>query len=142
LRRAGQQWAVDLSLTDPWVNPVYGALVGLPPTAVYCGNLDLLSADVLRLQEQALTSAASQFAFVLRTTAQFMTGPWAVSSARQSQLPCGGTFTSSWASLHPPGEPRVDIPGRTRPEGTQAAAPPEDVEFRWGRRCRATSVRR
>jgi triacylglycerol lipase len=69
LRRAGQQWAGDLSLTDPWVSPVYGSLVGLPPTAVYCGNLDLLSADVLRLQEQALTSAASQFTFVLRNGA-------------------------------------------------------------------------
>jgi triacylglycerol lipase len=69
LRTAGEQWAGNLSLTDPWVSPIYGSLVGLPPTAVYCGNLDLLSADVLRLREQALTAEASQFTFVLRNGA-------------------------------------------------------------------------
>ena len=66
LRKAGQQWAGNLSPTDPLVSPVYGSLAGLPPTAVYCGNMDLLAADVLRLQEQALAMAASDFTFILR----------------------------------------------------------------------------
>ncbi len=69
LRRAGRQWAGDLSLIDPLVSPVYGSLAGLPPTAVYCGNLDLLAADVLRLQEQALATEASDFTFILRNGA-------------------------------------------------------------------------
>jgi triacylglycerol lipase len=66
LRRAGRQWAGELALTDPLVSPVYGALDGLPATAVYCGNLDLLAADVLRLKEQASAALASEFTFVLR----------------------------------------------------------------------------
>lgn len=69
LRRAGQQWAGDLRPNDPWVSPIYGSLAGLPPTAVYSGSLDLLAADVLRLQEQVLDTAASQFTFVLRNGA-------------------------------------------------------------------------
>ena len=69
LRKAGQQWAGDLSLTDPLVSPINGSLAGLPPTAVYCGNLELLAADVLRLREQALATAASDFTFILRNGA-------------------------------------------------------------------------
>jgi triacylglycerol lipase len=69
LRKAGRQWAGDLPLTDPLVSPVYGSLAGLPPTAVYCGSLDLLAADVLRLQELALATAASDFTFILRNGA-------------------------------------------------------------------------
>jgi triacylglycerol lipase len=69
LRRAGRQWAGDLSLIDPLVSPVYGSLAGLPPTAVYCGNLDLLAADVLRLQDHALATEASDFTFILRNGA-------------------------------------------------------------------------
>ena len=69
LRKAGQQWAGDLSPTDPLVSPVYGSLAGLPPTAVYCGNMELFAADVLRLQEQALATAASDFTFILRNGA-------------------------------------------------------------------------
>jgi triacylglycerol lipase len=69
LRKAGQRWAGDLSPTDPLVSPVYGSLAGLPPTAVYCGNMDLLAADVLRLQEQALATAAGDFTFILRNGA-------------------------------------------------------------------------
>ena len=69
LQRAGRQWAGDLPLTDPWVSPVYGSLAGLPPTAVYCGNLDLLAADVLRLRDEVPAEAASGFTFVLRNGA-------------------------------------------------------------------------
>ena len=69
LRKAGRQWAGDLSPTDPLVSPIYGSLAGLPPTAVYCGNLDLLAADVLRLKELALATAASDFTFILRNGA-------------------------------------------------------------------------
>jgi triacylglycerol lipase len=69
LRKAGRQWAGDLPPTDPLVSPVYGSLAGLPPTAVYCGSLDLLAADVLRLQELAFATAASDFTFILRNGA-------------------------------------------------------------------------
>ncbi len=63
------KWAGELSLIDPLVSPIYGALEGLPPTAVYCGNRDLLAADVLRLQAQALATPASEFTFILRNGA-------------------------------------------------------------------------
>jgi triacylglycerol lipase len=69
MRRAGRQWAGELSLTDPFVSPVYGSLDGLPGTSVYCGNLDLLAADVLRLREQALGTPGTDFVFVLRNGA-------------------------------------------------------------------------
>jgi triacylglycerol lipase len=69
LRNAGQQWAGDLSPNDPLVSPPYGSLAGLPPTAVYCGNLDLLAADVLRLKEVTLANGASDFTFILRNGA-------------------------------------------------------------------------
>jgi acetyl esterase/lipase len=82
LRRAGQLWAGDLALTDPMVSPVYGSLTGLPPTAVYCGNLELLAADVLRLEERALATAAGDFTFILRNGAVH---DWAM----------GGTFGTS-----------------------------------------------
>ena len=100
LRKAGQQWAGDLSLTDPLVSPIYGSLAGLPPTAVYCGNLDLLAADVLRLREQALATAPA-ISPSSCATVQFMTGPWAVPSARRRQPPCNATSTASWASPRP-----------------------------------------
>jgi triacylglycerol lipase len=69
LRRAGQQWAGELSSIDPLVSPIHGSLDGLPPTAVYCGNLDILAADTLRLQERALSTPASEFTFILRNGA-------------------------------------------------------------------------
>ncbi|MGA7055629.1 MAG: alpha/beta hydrolase fold domain-containing protein [Mycobacterium sp.] len=69
LRKAGQQWAGDLPLTHPWVSPINGSLAGLPPTAVYCGSLELLAADVLRLQEQAFATESSDFTFNLRNGA-------------------------------------------------------------------------
>lgn len=69
LRSAGRQWAGELSLTDPLVSPIYGSLEGLPPTAVYCGNRDLLAADALRLQERALSTPTSEFTFILRNGA-------------------------------------------------------------------------
>jgi triacylglycerol lipase len=69
MQRAGLQWAGDLSPTHPYVSPVYGSLHGLPPTSVYCGNMDLLAADVLRLREAALATPGSEFTFVLRNGA-------------------------------------------------------------------------
>jgi triacylglycerol lipase len=69
LRRAGLQWAGDLPPTDPFVSPIYGSLAGLPPAAVYCGNLDLLAADVVRLQDRARETAGSGFSFILRNGA-------------------------------------------------------------------------
>jgi len=64
--RRGQQWAGDLALDDPLVSPLYGSLAGLPPTAIYSGNLDLLSPDVLVLQDKALATPGSDFTFILR----------------------------------------------------------------------------
>jgi triacylglycerol lipase len=81
LRRAGQEWAGELALTDPLVSPLYGSLAGLPVTAVYCGNLDLLSADVLRLQERALATPGSEFTFILRNGAIH---DWAMGGALSS----------------------------------------------------------
>ena len=51
-----QLWAGDLDLTDPLVSPLYGLLAGLPPTAVYFGNLNVLSPDVLVLQDNVLAT--------------------------------------------------------------------------------------
>ena len=61
-----QQWAGDLDLTDPLVSPLYGSLAGLPPTAVYSGSLDVLSPDVLVLQDKALATPGADFTFILR----------------------------------------------------------------------------
>ena len=65
LRKYIQLWAGDLALTDPLVSPLYGSLAGLPPTAVYFGNLDVLSPDVLVLQDKTLAQG-SDFTFILR----------------------------------------------------------------------------
>jgi triacylglycerol lipase len=64
--RRYQQWAGDLDLTDPLVSPLYGSLAGLPPTAVYFGSLDVLSPDVLVLQDKALATPGADFTFILR----------------------------------------------------------------------------
>jgi acetyl esterase/lipase len=69
MRKAGQQWAGDLSPNNPLISPICGSLAGLPPTAVYSGNLDLLATDVLRLKELALATGASDFTFIVRNGA-------------------------------------------------------------------------
>ena len=66
LRKYGQLWAGDLPLTDPLVSPLYGSLAGLPPTAVYAGNLEILAPDVLVLQDKALATPGADFTFILR----------------------------------------------------------------------------
>jgi triacylglycerol lipase len=53
LKGTGSLWAGDLDPTDPLVSPLYGSLVGLPPTALYAGSRDVLSPDVLILQYKA-----------------------------------------------------------------------------------------
>jgi triacylglycerol lipase len=63
--RKAQLWA-DLDLSDPLVSPLYGSLAGLPPTTIYFGNLDLLSPDVLVLQDNALATPDADFTFILR----------------------------------------------------------------------------
>jgi triacylglycerol lipase len=60
----GQVWAGGLSVTNPMVNPLYGSLTGLPPTYVYSGSLDPLSAQAAVLQQAAL-AAGAPFNFVL-----------------------------------------------------------------------------
>ncbi len=61
-----QLWAGDLDLTDPLVSPLFGSLAGLPPTAVYYGNLEILAPDGLVLQDKALATPGADFTFILR----------------------------------------------------------------------------
>jgi acetyl esterase/lipase len=61
-----QLWAGDLDLSDPLVSPLFGSLAGLPPTAVYAGNLEILAPDILVLQDKALATPGSDFTFILR----------------------------------------------------------------------------
>jgi triacylglycerol lipase len=60
----GRQWAGNLSLNDPEVNPLNGSLSGLPPTYVYSGSLDSLGPNVILLQQKAAIQGAP-FSFVL-----------------------------------------------------------------------------
>jgi triacylglycerol lipase len=66
LHTNAQLWAGDLDLTDPLVSPLFGSLAGLPPTAVYFGNLDILAPDGLILQDNALATPGADFTFILR----------------------------------------------------------------------------
>ncbi|HEY2199530.1 MAG TPA: alpha/beta hydrolase [Mycobacterium sp.] len=61
-----QLWAGDLDLTDPLVSPLFGSLAGLPPTAVYFGNLEIFAPDGLVLQDKALATQGADFTFILR----------------------------------------------------------------------------
>lgn len=63
---AGRLWQGNLDPNDPLFAPLYGSLGGLPPTTVYSGSRDLLSADVLVLQKRALAENAN-IDFVLRS---------------------------------------------------------------------------
>jgi triacylglycerol lipase len=60
----GKSWAGGLDVTNPLVSPLYGSLSGLPPTYVYSGSLDILSPDVLVLQQHAVSDHAP-FNFIL-----------------------------------------------------------------------------
>jgi triacylglycerol lipase len=60
----GKVWAGNLPVSDPMVSPLNGSLSGLPTTYVYSGNLDILSPDVLVLQEEA-AAVGAPFNFVL-----------------------------------------------------------------------------
>ncbi len=66
LHKNAQLWAGDLDLTDPLVSPLFGSLAGLPPTAVYFGNLEILAPDGLVLQDKALATPGADFTFILR----------------------------------------------------------------------------
>ncbi|KZS70170.1 hypothetical protein A4G27_21470 [Mycobacterium kansasii] len=63
-QQIGKVWAGNLGVNDPLVSPLNGSLSGLPPTYVYSGNLDILAADVLVLQQAAATQGAP-ISFVL-----------------------------------------------------------------------------
>ena len=63
-QQIGRVWAGNLGVTNPEVSPLYGSLTGLPRTTVYSGNLDILSPDVLVLQQDAAVAGAP-FNFVL-----------------------------------------------------------------------------
>ena len=65
-RQNAQLWAGNLDLTDPLVSPLFGSLAGLPPTAVYFGNLEILAPDGLILQDNALATPGADFTFILR----------------------------------------------------------------------------
>lgn len=61
----GKAWAGGLPVTNPMVSPLYGSLSGLPPTYFYTGNLDILSPDVLVIQQRALNTVGSQFYYMM-----------------------------------------------------------------------------
>lgn len=63
-QQIGRAWAGVLPINDYRVSPLFGDMTGLPNTYVYSGNLDILSPDVLRLQ-QAAKAVAAPFNFVL-----------------------------------------------------------------------------
>jgi triacylglycerol lipase len=63
----GKVWAGNLPVSNYMVSPLNASaqiLQELPPTTVYSGNLDILSPDVLVLQQEAL-AARAPFSFVL-----------------------------------------------------------------------------
>jgi acetyl esterase/lipase len=82
LVRSGLLWAGDLDPADPLVSPIYGSLAGLPPTTIYSGSLDLLSADVLRLQDDAIAQGAP-ITFVVRNGEIH---DWAIGAAVASSI--------------------------------------------------------
>jgi acetyl esterase/lipase len=63
-QQIGKVWAGNLAVNDPLVSPLDGSLSGLPPTYVYTGNLDILSPDVLVLQQEA-AAVGAPMSFVL-----------------------------------------------------------------------------
>src|SRR5215208_5583781 len=66
VRKNAQLWAGDLDVTDLLVSPLFGSLAGLPPTAAYFGNMEILAPDGLVLQDKALATPGSDFTFILR----------------------------------------------------------------------------
>jgi triacylglycerol lipase len=66
LRGNTELWADGLDLTDPLLSPLYGSLVGLPPTVIYTGSRDVVMPDLLLLREKALATPGSDFTFILR----------------------------------------------------------------------------
>lgn len=66
-------WAAGLGTPEdpdgtknPLASPIYGSLEGLPPTTVYAGSLDLLTPDVLVLQQKVASIPGADFTFELR----------------------------------------------------------------------------
>jgi epsilon-lactone hydrolase len=59
LRITGEWWSGDLPPTDPRISPLFGALAGLPPIAVFTGTDDLLYPDATRLAAKANEAGAS-----------------------------------------------------------------------------------
>lgn len=57
-QQVGNEWAGNLSVTNPLVSPLYASLSGLPPTYVYSGSLDSLGPDALVLDQEAATQGA------------------------------------------------------------------------------------
>ncbi|MFG1933882.1 alpha/beta hydrolase fold domain-containing protein [Mycobacterium sp. NPDC048908] len=66
VRKHAQLWAGDLDLTDPLVSPLFGPLAGLPPTALYFGDMEILAPDGLVLRDKALATPDADFTFILR----------------------------------------------------------------------------
>ena len=52
LRRMGEVWAGELSMTDPRVSPLYGAFDGLCPVTVTAGTWEVLYPDIILLAEK------------------------------------------------------------------------------------------
>ena len=66
VKEVGRLWAGSLDRANPLVSPLQGSFENFPPTAIYSGSLDLLSADVARLQDKTRAQGAP-FTYVLRT---------------------------------------------------------------------------
>ncbi len=60
----GKVWAGNLPVNNYLVSPLYGSLSGLPPTYVYSGSMDSLSAEAFVLQQAAVAQGAP-ISFVL-----------------------------------------------------------------------------
>jgi triacylglycerol lipase len=81
LYELGKLWAAELDLADPLVSPLFGALHGLPPIAVYAGSLDLLGPDTVRLRERAIAEHA-EITFDLR---KGLIHDWALPVSREGK---------------------------------------------------------
>jgi triacylglycerol lipase len=58
LQPLGQEYAGDLPINNYEVSPLYGSLNGLPPTTVYAGSQDIVTPDVMLLQQKAIAEGA------------------------------------------------------------------------------------
>jgi acetyl esterase/lipase len=61
LKNAGLAWAGGANPRKPWISPLYGNLLGLPPMHLFIGTKDVLAADARRFRGLCLASKANLF---------------------------------------------------------------------------------